>query len=77
VCNTSLRHLRIGDDNLLGIYGGQVISQAIMAATKTVDRAFHLHVSRTLSISESAVPTLTSSGSLCTCACSTIPLGQS
>ncbi|KAF9650281.1 Thioesterase/thiol ester dehydrase-isomerase [Thelephora ganbajun] len=26
-----------------GIFGGQVISQAIVAATKTVDQAFHLH----------------------------------
>ena len=36
--------LRICDDNFVGVFGGQVISQAIVAATQTVDRAFHLHV---------------------------------
>lgn len=58
--------LQIGDDSLVGIFGGQVISQAIVAATKTVDQVFHLHVSGTPSTSEPVVSILTPFNSLCT-----------
>lgn len=46
VCNSCINRilLYVGDGSWVGIFGGQVISQAIVAATQTVDRAFHLHV---------------------------------
>ena len=49
VCNMHLGRalLRIDDDNLAAVFGGQVVSHAIVAATKTVDPEFHLHVSCT------------------------------
>lgn len=37
--------LWVCDGDSTGVYGGQVVSQAIVAATRTVDQAFHLHVS--------------------------------
>ena len=64
--------LRIDDDNLAAVFGGQVVSHAIVAATKTVDPEFHLHVSCTPSTSEPLVPILTSPESHCMCAYSTL-----
>lgn len=79
VCNSCMgcAPLQIGEGSLVGIFGGQVISQAIVAATKTVDRVSHLHVSGTPFISEPVVSTLTFINSLCTYAPSAVLLSLS